>query len=168
MRLHWPHWMSFIVLQCWPTVCQANQKRPPSLLLMLIIFQANVEKEIAMTVYSSKSQTVRWGIFSIILKEISVSIIWYYIIILEYSGRYSSLPVPSGVVRVFWECLSGNLVMIHWFAGIYPLHQECHIHQHQNQGFCQVLLIWGCQWKCLAHLGGVSKVKVKCTKLEMY
>ena len=49
----------------------------------------------------------------------------------KYSERYSSLLVLSGVVRVFWESLSGGLVMILcsiWnspgFGVIYPLYKE--------------------------------------------
>ena len=88
----------------------------------------------------------------------------------KYSERYSSLLVLSGVVRVFWESLSGGLVMILCSIWNSPGFIHCTriftFAYSKVKSLCQVLLIWGCKWKCLAHLGGVSQVKILSKNLK--
>ena len=76
-------------------------------------------------------------------------------------------------MEVTWLWLTMSLALIYKFIGVshatFIFHGQYFECCQQSKVFFQVLLIWGCQWKCLAHPGGVSKVGVlfktfQCTK----
>ena len=91
----------------------------------------------------------------------------YYIFISEYiQGGIHHSKYPLG-----WSGSFGSLYQVvqlwflfhlkfPWIWRHLSFVQGIHIRQQQNKVLCQVLLIWGCQWKCLAHFGGVSQVKL--------